>query len=828
MRSPVNRRPNRVAAPILLALLTAALYTWRLGDAPVYMGVDEMVFAVNGHAIATTGRDYYAGRFLPLFTEYNLPYVSPQGKRGARVGWVAPLISYAIALSVKVLPFSEATIRLPTAIVGIVDVVLIFLIGRCLFRNEWLAMLAGVLLALTPSHFIHARFAMDYLYPVPFMLGWLLLLLRYLEERRDRHVVLATFCLGAGFYSYIAGALVMSLYLLITFLALWRAHHPRRAYVLAAAGFAIAALPLVMWAIGHPGMIGEILHKYEIGGDAEAGPFAGVRALLDPARIGEQLVRYFGFFNPRLLFFEGPMEPMYSTRKAGVFLLPIAIALAAGIYASLRRPEGVTSMILLLGFVTAPLAATFVNVNDAIYRALEILPFAVLLSCAGVRELWVARARAPRRILLVAGGVAVVVVGLAYGAAVYRTQTRIPGAAMPTVALGAVIICVALFADRFRAGQLVVALLLAIVPLQFAYFGYDYFTDYRRRSASVFASNVRGAFEEVLREDRESPAPAIYLGDVGLGSGPLYWRFYQIKYGRQDVAPRTIEAYRFVLDDVMKLPAGSLVVTNAGFGRIDRVVDDLVSRGEVARRLIADPDGTPTLMVLRRLGGARQSRSPGIAHPGGDAVHGDDEGTLQRVAGLRAPPHPIEQLDLNQIDRIDVGVADVDRAPQHGVGFDQPLMTRHGEDRSGCARELRSQIGAEWLQIGGDQAPVVLGGDAIVGFRQHHLDQIDGGSEERPAIVHRAEQRLVSARQRLLDRALDAQPRCEQQTRLRPRELPRNGAKAFDAAAFRARRRPAADVDRAQLRLGRRAAEVLDEARLLVDDGAVRGSGIDR
>jgi 4-amino-4-deoxy-L-arabinose transferase-like glycosyltransferase len=607
MRSPVHRRPNHLAAPILLAVLAGALYIARLGDAPVYMAVDEMVFAANAHSIATTGRDYYAGRLLPLFTEYNLPYVSPKGERGARVGWLPPLLSYAVALTLKVLPFSEAAIRLPTAIVGIVDVVLIFFIGRRLFKNEWLAVLAGVLLALTPSHLIHSRFAMDYLYPVPFMLGWMLCLLQFLDERRDRQLVLATLCLGAGLYSYIAGALVMPLYLLITFLVLWRGSHPRRAYVLAAGGFALAALPLMVWTIAHPSMLSVILQKYDIGSAGQGSPLGGVRALFNYYRIGEMVSVYWGFFNPRLLFFEGPMEPMYSTRKAGVFLLPIAFALVAGIYSSLRRPHGAASLILLLGFVTAPLAATLVNVNDAIYRALEMLPFVVLLACVGIRELWVAGGRAPHRALLVGVGLGLILLGCVYAAAIYRTQARIPGAAMPLIVLGSLTVGLGLLADRFQSGQLVVLLLLALVPIQFAYFCYDYFTDYRRRSAPVFASNVRGAYEEVLRQDREQPAPAIYLGDVGLGSGELYWRFYQIKYGRQDVAPRTIQAYRFVPEEVAKLPIGSIVVTNAGYGRIDTYVDGLVNAGEFTRQLIKDLDGTPTLMILRRVGAPTRS-----------------------------------------------------------------------------------------------------------------------------------------------------------------------------------------------------------------------------
>ena len=56
--------PRRV---LLIALLASAfLYTWRLGDAPVYLGGDEAHFAVHAKAIATDGRNL-DGMFLPLF-----------------------------------------------------------------------------------------------------------------------------------------------------------------------------------------------------------------------------------------------------------------------------------------------------------------------------------------------------------------------------------------------------------------------------------------------------------------------------------------------------------------------------------------------------------------------------------------------------------------------------------------------------------------------------------------------------------------------------------------------------------------------------------------
>jgi len=183
------------------------------------------------------------------------------------------------------------------------------------------------------------------------------------------------------------------------------------------------------------------------------------------------------------------------------------------------------------------------------------------------------------------------------------TQGRLPGAAPPLMALGVVLLMLRWVAHRLRGGQLVALLLLVLVPVQFAAFYADYFTDYRRRTALVFSGNIRGALEFVIGQDRDAPVPAIYLGEIGsYGFGPLYWKFYQFKHHREDLAARTIEAYRFSRDEVLKLPPRSLVVTNAGDAATDAVIEAMVQGRQVARTVITEPDGTVSYQVLRRLG----------------------------------------------------------------------------------------------------------------------------------------------------------------------------------------------------------------------------------
>ena len=97
----------RRAAPLLLLLLTAAVYLWRLGDMPVYLAPDEALIANDAYLLATTGRAS-DGTWLPLYF-----------RAGYYGSWFMPMIYYGMALALQVLPPVEWAIRLPTVLAGV-------------------------------------------------------------------------------------------------------------------------------------------------------------------------------------------------------------------------------------------------------------------------------------------------------------------------------------------------------------------------------------------------------------------------------------------------------------------------------------------------------------------------------------------------------------------------------------------------------------------------------------------------------------------------------------------------------------------------------------
>lgn len=116
----------------LVLALTSVLYASGLDIAPFYIGGDEAHFAGHAQSIADTGRDLTGSR-LPVFVRISDPLVPNNSTQI----WYQPFLFYAMALGFKVFPVTEWSTRLPTVLIGILDVFLVYAIGRRIFPNGY-------------------------------------------------------------------------------------------------------------------------------------------------------------------------------------------------------------------------------------------------------------------------------------------------------------------------------------------------------------------------------------------------------------------------------------------------------------------------------------------------------------------------------------------------------------------------------------------------------------------------------------------------------------------------------------------------------------------
>jgi 4-amino-4-deoxy-L-arabinose transferase-like glycosyltransferase len=504
-------------------LVAAFLYLRALDRVPVYLGWDEARFALQGHSIASTGRDLNGHR-TPLFFHNTDPLVQ---NNSSQIWW-QPVLIYLIAAVLRFAKLSEWSVRLPIAALAILNVGLVYAIARRLFANAWYAVLAALMLALTPAHLIFGRMASDYFCPVPFALLWLLCLLECI--RTDNRWLPATtgLVLGVGLYSYIASWIVMPFYLAVSHLLLWHFRKPLRAHVELTIGFAVPLLALIPWIWLHP--------------DTPRDTFRGY-AVSTGLKLTERVALYWDYFNPSYLFFSGGSDPMWATRRAGVFALALAVLLPCGIWSIWQRRADLTRTILLVGFFFAPVPIILALPEAPQYataRDLLAVPFGVLIGVAGVE--W-------------------------------------------------------LVADHKRTGRIVAALLILSIPLQFVSFAGDYFNDYQHRSGyRLDSANMRDVAAYVIASDRTARVPAVYLSrELGTGKS-VQWKFHLVKSQREDLWQRTqyLDVAAFNPRDV---PSGSLVVLDMNNQRLNDLIGP--ARCSIVH-IVTDAANAPTATILRK------------------------------------------------------------------------------------------------------------------------------------------------------------------------------------------------------------------------------------
>lgn len=234
---------------------------------------------------------------------------------------------------------------------------------------------------------------------------------------------------------------------------------------------------------------------------------------------------------------------MWATRRAGVFLLAMAVFLPCGVWSIVRHGASVPRVVLLAGFFFAPVpivAALPEAPHYATARDLLVAPFGALIGAAGFEFL------------------------------ASRSRLLLKGAAW---------------------------LLLLSVPIQFTIFARDYFGDYQQRSAFRHDYlNVRGVVEYVIARDEAVRVPVIYLSETLGGGKVTQWRFHLLTRDRDDLWERTRYFSPSAIDNGAMEPGSLLVFTAA-----DPRGDALVQTGAYQpAHVVRDVTDSPAAAILVR------------------------------------------------------------------------------------------------------------------------------------------------------------------------------------------------------------------------------------
>jgi hypothetical protein len=320
---------------------------------------------------------------------------------------------------------------------------------------------------------------------------------------------------------------------------IWRAGGPRLRPMLAAGvGFSLPLVVFVPWLWFHPAMLHETFDRYQMSDQDQVSMIQEPGNAFRRDKVAATLTTYWSHFDPGYLFLTGGPSMTMSTGRVGVFLIPLVVLLPLGMIALIRRPDpyGFHTLILL-GIVTAPIAATLKGQPFSVQRVLFMLPFASLVAAVGFGELWDMRHR---------------------------------------VAKGAAIV-----------------LMVGLVA-QFGVFYRDFFTHYPLRSAFYYDP---AAFEDVAAYMMaDGKAPLIYFSDE-LDDVGAKWRYYTSRDNRQDLMART----RYVHNDGLAIgpsDAGSLL---AIYTKHEQMATLEAGGMWKLEKIVADVDNRETVAIFRKL-----------------------------------------------------------------------------------------------------------------------------------------------------------------------------------------------------------------------------------
>jgi 4-amino-4-deoxy-L-arabinose transferase-like glycosyltransferase len=350
-----SRPSGRVEAAALCAvLLVAALLRLPiLGQVPNGLFLDEASRGYDAYALLRTGADQF-GVPWPLFPE-GLDDYTPV------------LYSLLVIPSVAMLGLSEVSVRLPSALVGILTVYTTYLCGRGLFGSG-AGLVGAALVAVSPWHILPSRTGTEWNLLPLFMTTAVWLLGR---GRRDGpSLLLAGAVLGIGLYSYAFARLLVPL-LVVGFAALWwRDLMARWRWALAGAlTLLVIGVPLVSF-----GMTLE--------GQARLQTVVPIDRYRGVALLTYALANFASYFGPEFLIWGS--EATHHHRLAGFgpilwVMLPLVVAGLAAVVLKPTRP----GLFCLWWLVAAPASAALHRESPSSALVLGAIPAWHLLSGLG-------------------------------------------------------------------------------------------------------------------------------------------------------------------------------------------------------------------------------------------------------------------------------------------------------------------------------------------------------------------------------------------------------------------------------------------------------------
>lgn len=191
----------------LIFFVALGLRFYELSQNPPGLDWDEANSIYNGYSLVQTGKDEYRQSYPILFRAFD--------------AYVPPLLIYLDAFSSSVFGLNEFAARFPTAILGSLSIVGLYLLVSVVAGDKKFALLSALLLALSPWHITYSRVGTFASLPIIFILFGTFFFSKSLTK--SIFLIIASLCFIAAVLSYYSAYVFVPLYV-IALVVIYRKH----------------------------------------------------------------------------------------------------------------------------------------------------------------------------------------------------------------------------------------------------------------------------------------------------------------------------------------------------------------------------------------------------------------------------------------------------------------------------------------------------------------------------------------------------------------------------------------------------------------------------
>jgi 4-amino-4-deoxy-L-arabinose transferase-like glycosyltransferase len=377
----------KIVLLLVIIFIAAFLRLWNLNHYPAGLNADEAAIGYNAYSLIQTGKDEHGDSWPIHFKSFG--------------DYKPGLYFYLVLPFVKILGLNIWAVRLPSAILGILSVWLIYLLVKELFKDDWLALISAFFLAISPWHLHFSRGGWESNAATFLLLAGLYFFFQAL--RNPRIFIFSFLFFILSLYTYHSARIIVPLLVLGLLLVYRKEIFTKRQlkwiFIAGVVGL-IILLPLAVDFLGPAG----VSRFSGVGLLADTGPFWRINELRGqhpntmalPVRLlHNRLVAYgiafvenwLDHFHGEFLFVSGDVIERNRVPETGqmyLFDIPFVIL---GIYFLIKnRPKNWQAIFLWLAVAPAAAAMTF-QTPHALRAHNMVIPM-VIISSFGVWGLW--------------------------------------------------------------------------------------------------------------------------------------------------------------------------------------------------------------------------------------------------------------------------------------------------------------------------------------------------------------------------------------------------------------------------------------------------------